>query len=121
MNIYDFVKKNGSVITFILGTIALLTIGYNVVSGTCAKIDSMYARSKTVEELEMRVSMNSLRIEQKIVEDRIGTIELRLKQIEYDYLNKPKPGSVLDIERMLKKDLKKAYDDLENVKRKTGK
>ena len=117
----------------ILGSVAVITWSYDAIYGACNAIDSRYAKQKPtaaeiasvreridtqVEEVRQLASMNAIRIEQKIVEDRIAGIELKLNQIEYDYRSQAKTRAVIEIERMLRKQLEEDRKNLDYIKKK---
>ncbi len=90
-------------LTLIIG----LLISLSTVGGIVIALDSRWAKTETVEQLSMR-------LDQKIVTDRISQLQERIWSIEDRYEGKTMPDDIKDVLRRLRQEISDLERQLES-------
>jgi len=95
-------KATWQKVTAIVG--ALVIIGSVV--GATVRIDTRYAKTTQVYSLTEAVNYVGMRLDQKIIQDRISDLQDRIWKIEDRYRGKPMPQDAIEAIRQYKKEIR---------------
>lgn len=88
--------------TAIIGALAIIA----TVVGATVKIDTRYAKSTQIVTMSKAVTFVGIRLDQKIVQDRINDLQDRIWKIEDRYRGKPMPQDAFEAIRQYKKEIR---------------
>lgn len=96
-------KATWQKVTAIVG--ALLIIGSVV--GATIKVDTRYAKRVEMYSVSNEINLVGIRLDQKIIQDRIDSYQSRIWKIEDRYRGKPMPQDAIEAIRQYQKEIEK--------------